>query len=153
MKSSTIPKVLLRYQPKGKRPLGHHLWEMIRGSRCGILTGLIQVRRMINWKAINPIVRSLFKKYRRIFKFYGLHSIHNFFFCYFGTYIHNICCHCQPFWIFSLFLRDTKVRRVLVYLAIRYRKNESVLSVRRVMRHLVIHLDSCSCLSPGVKSW
>ena len=32
-------------------------------------------------------------------------------------------------------------------------ESESVLSVRRVMRHLVIHSDSCGCLSPGVKSW
>ena len=32
-------------------------------------------------------------------------------------------------------------------------KNESVLNIRRVLRHLVIHSDSCGCLSPGVKSW
>ena len=32
-------------------------------------------------------------------------------------------------------------------------KNESVLSIRSVMRHLVIHTDSCGSLSPGVKLW
>ena len=32
-------------------------------------------------------------------------------------------------------------------------KKLSILSVRRVMRHLVIHTDSCRCQSPGVKSW
>ena len=31
-------------------------------------------------------------------------------------------------------------------------KNESVLNIRRVLRHLVIHSDSCGCLSSGVKS-
>ena len=38
-------------------------------------------------------------------------------------------------------------------LAICYRKNESVLRVRRVMRHLVIQTDSCGRMSPGVMSW
>ena len=37
-------------------------------------------------------------------------------------------------------------------LANSYRKNESVLSGRRVMRHLVIHSYSCGYLSPGAKS-
>ena len=73
--------------------------------------------------------------------------------CYIGTHVHNITLRCQPFLIFSLFLTDTKVRRVLVCLAFCYRKNESVLSVRRVMRHLVIHSGSCDCLSPSVKLW
>ena len=52
-----------------------------------------------------------------------------------------------------MFLTDTKVRRVLVCLAICYRKNKSILSERSVMRHLEIQIDSCGCLSPGFKSW
>ena len=35
---------------------------------------------------------------------------------------HNIYWHCQPFCIFSLFLTDPNVRRILVCLAIWYRK-------------------------------
>ena len=48
----------------------------------------------------------------------------------------------------SVILIDTNIKRVLGCLAICYRKNESVLSVRRVMQHLVTHTDSYGCLYP-----
>ena len=47
---------------------------------------------------------------------------------------------------------DIKVICALVCLVICYKKNEFVRSVCAV-RHAVIHIDSCGCLSSGVKSW
>ena len=69
------------------------------------------------------------KKIRRIFKFCGLRTFDSwvFLFCYVSTHVHNICWQYQPFWIFSLFLTDTKVRRVRKCLAICDQKYESVL--------------------------
>ena len=60
---------------------------------------------------------------------------------------------CSTYLVFKIRIKTVIIYRCIsVCLAICYQKNEPVLDVRRIMRHLVIHSDSCGCLSPGIES-
>lgn len=55
---------------------------------------------------------------RELFTFCRLRTyIHSIFFCLLCTHVPKICCHDQPFCIFSLFLTDIKASCVLMWLA------------------------------------